>query len=152
MNKGTVDTQQRRFQLSRTPNNTFPLTISGRATQVGIASFSWAWVSDGESKGENRRRTFTQILLLCCFERDLFLLITVDWHFSLCCSSMLILFFLFLLSPRICRIPPQTFPVGCKVCQSCCWLFFHAIEAVFKRSASAKDWLTQHLCRCCQFW
>lgn len=64
MNKGTVDTQQRRFQLSRTPNNTFPLTISGRATQVGIASLSGARVSEGEAKGANRRRTFTQILLL----------------------------------------------------------------------------------------
>lgn len=64
MNKGTVDTQQRRFQLSRTPNNTFPLTISGRATQVGIASLSGARVSEGEAKGANRRRTFTQILFL----------------------------------------------------------------------------------------
>lgn len=64
MNKGTVDTQQRRFQLSRTPNNTFPLTISGRGTQVGIASLSGARVSEGEAKGANRRRTFTQILLL----------------------------------------------------------------------------------------
>lgn len=52
-NKGTVDTQPRRFQLSRTPNNTFPLTISGRASQVGIASLSGSlrqWIKEQRQK------------------------------------------------------------------------------------------------------
>lgn len=106
MNKGTVDTQQRRFQLSRTPNNTFPLTISGRATQVGIASFSGARVSEGEPWGHGREKKKNIHANFVALFLSLFLLITVDWHFSLCCSSMLILFFLFLLSPRICWTPP----------------------------------------------
>lgn len=67
MNKGTVDTQQRRFQLSRTPNNTFPLTISGRATQVGIASLSGARVSEGAPRArteEEHSRKFCSSLSL----------------------------------------------------------------------------------------
>lgn len=107
-NKGTVDTQPRRFQLSRTPNNTFPLTISGRASQVGIASLSGSlrqWIKEQRQKNI----PLSLSLLFLCFW-----LITVDWHFSLCCSSMLILFFAFLFSPSplgICsEFLPRTIP------------------------------------------